>query len=130
MDEVTLPPLAPLMEVVTDYGVDSLRVGVYEARARFIGEDRWKLTMLREKREAAFNRVAERIAAYAQQAASAAVLQERERLADELHRDIMNLPHGVATDVTLSPWVTGYLTGHKTARHDAAELAAAIREGA
>ena len=97
MEEVTLPPLPPLMEVVTDYGVDSLRVGVYEARARFLGDDPWKNAMLREKREAAFNRVAERIAAYAQQAASAAVLQERERAAkvvptswlDPLMRDML-----------------------------------------
>lgn len=48
-----------LMELVTDFGVESLRVGSYEARRSYEGDgSAWKLSMLREKRQEARERIA------------------------------------------------------------------------
>jgi hypothetical protein len=47
-----------LMELVTDFGVESLRVGSYEARKALVGCDDWKLSMLRDKRQEARERIA------------------------------------------------------------------------
>lgn len=47
-----------LMELVTDFGLESLRVGSYEAHKALVGCDNWKLSMLRDKRQAARERIA------------------------------------------------------------------------
>jgi tRNA A37 methylthiotransferase MiaB len=49
-----------LMEMVTDFGVDSLRVGSYEARKNYEGHTLdWKLSMLRDKRQESRERIAQ-----------------------------------------------------------------------
>jgi hypothetical protein len=57
------------MDMVTDFGIESLRVGSYEARKALVGCDDWKLSMLRDKRQEARERIAKALyAALASQA--------------------------------------------------------------
>lgn len=52
-----------LMELVVDYGIESLRLGSYEARAPYTGLDKWKVADLRDKRMEARARVRRELAA-------------------------------------------------------------------
>jgi hypothetical protein len=58
LKEVNVADFNKLMEMVTDFGVESLRVGSYEARKALVGCEDWKLSMLRDKRQEARERVA------------------------------------------------------------------------
>lgn len=52
-----------LMDLVVDYGIESLRLGSYEARAPYTGLDKWKVADLRDKRMEARARVRRELAA-------------------------------------------------------------------
>ena len=53
-----LPDFNKLMELVTDFGVENLRVGSYEACLLLGMGDHWKASMVREKRQEARERLA------------------------------------------------------------------------